>query len=218
LTGWDWTGAENEFIRALELDPNNADAHQFYALLLMALERFPQALAEIQTAEQLAPFSSRVQSVYGKILLNAGKPVEAIDRLKQAIDLEPRSANPHGRLGEVYEELGRYTEAMAIYDKARLLRGNPPDHKTFRAIQAHVYARMGKRREAERLLADLGVHGSASAYAALGKKDEAFELLFKAVKRGPPGLWSIRSDPQFSSLRSDPRWPQLLRLMNFPVD
>jgi tetratricopeptide (TPR) repeat protein len=138
--------------------------------------------------------------------------------LTQAKDLEPRNASAHGRLGAAYEEMGRYADALATYDKARQLRGNRPDYKTFRAIQAIVYARMGKRREAERLLAGLGDDGPAAAYAALGNKDEAFKLLFERVRKRGPHLYSIRSDPQLYSLRSDPRWRQLLQLMNFELN
>jgi TolB-like protein/Flp pilus assembly protein TadD len=215
---WDWSGAENALIRALELDPNNLTAHHLYALLLMALERHAKALEQIRIAADLAPLSAHVQSTLGKILLHAGNPEGAIVHLAQAKDLEPRNAATHGRLGAAYEEMGRYADALAIYDKARQLRGNPPDYKTFRAIQAIVYARMGKRREAERLLAGLGDDGPAGAYAALGNKNEAFRLLFQRVGKRSPHLYSIRSDPQFSSLHSDPRWPQLLRLMNFELN
>jgi TolB-like protein/DNA-binding winged helix-turn-helix (wHTH) protein/Tfp pilus assembly protein PilF len=221
---WDWRGGENTFRRALELDPNSVDGHHNYASLLMALGRFPEALIEIQTAEQLDPLSHQVQAAFGRILFRSGKPEEAILRLKQAIEREPRSAQAHHYLGEVYEQVGRYDEALAIYDKARILRGNPPDNPPFLAIRARVYARMGKSSEAKRLLAGLGndVPGPASqagAYAALGDRDEAFGLLFRRVERHED--WAsiiIKTDPHFASLHSDPRWPELLGRMNLPVE
>ena len=122
---WDWQGAENSIIRALELDPNNLEAHFYYSLLHLGVGRFPEAIAEIQTAEQLDPLSHQVQVTFGRILLHAGKLEEALRRVNQAIEREPRSANAHVRLAEVYEAMGRYTEALETYDKARVLRGSP---------------------------------------------------------------------------------------------
>ncbi|MCI0621203.1 MAG: tetratricopeptide repeat protein [Acidobacteria bacterium] len=223
LYDWDWRGGENSIKRALELDPNNLDAHFNYAILLLALGRFPEALTEIQSAQQLDPLSHQVQSIFGKILLDAGRRDEAILRLTQAIDREPRSAQAHHYLGEAYEQMGRHAEALAIYDKARVLRGNRPDNPPFLALRARVYARMGKRSEARRILAGLGQGGitrdfSARAYTALGDTDEAFRLLFRKVEKRDGTFGFIKTDPQFASLHSDPRWRELLRRMNFPQE
>ena len=142
--------------------------------------------------------------------------------MKQAIELEPRSALAHSRLGQVYEQMGRYTEALAIYDKAGILRGDPPDNPPFLATLARVYARMGKQSEAKRLLE--GVKNQprlvlvASAYAALGDREEAFRLLFGMVEKREDLIFSVKTDPQFASLHTDPRWKALLRRMNLPVE
>lgn len=221
---WDWSGGENSIRRALELEPNNLDAHYNYAFLLNALGRFPQAIAEIQTAERLDPLSHRVQALFGHILHRSGKPDEAVLRFKQAIEREPRSANALHGLGEVYVQMGKYTEAIEIFDKARVLKGNPPEDPLFRSSLANVYARMGKRSEAKRLLnsiaddvprSDLG----AAAYAALGDADHAFKLLFDRVeKHEDPNVVFLKTNPWLSALHSDPRWQQLLRRMNLPVE
>ena len=224
LYDWDWRRGENAFRRALELNPNSVDGHHDYASLLMAIGRFPEAITEIQTAEQLDPLSHQVQAAFGRILCRAGKPDEAILRLKRAIEREPRSAMAHHYLGEVYEQLGRYTEALAIYDKARILRGNRRDNPPFLSILARVYARMDKRSEAKGILARLGDDApgpvsQAAAYAALGDTDEAFRLLFRRVKKRAD--WApmfIKTDPQFAGLRSDPRWPELLSRINLPIE
>jgi len=215
---WDWAGAENTLKHALELDPNNLDGHFYYSLLLMTLGRFPEALAEVHAAEQLDPLSHQVQSTKGKILCLTGRHDEAEERLRQAMEREPRSANAHHRLGEVYEHTRRYDEALALYDKARILRGNPPHTKAFRATLARVYAWMGRRNEAKRLLADLGDDGPAAAYVALEERDAAFKILFQAVDERKDHVVMVRSNPQFASLHSDPRWKELLRRMNFPVE
>ncbi|MCI0621205.1 MAG: tetratricopeptide repeat protein [Acidobacteria bacterium] len=214
---WDWKGAENTMRRALELDPNNVDAHYNSAVLLMAQGRFPDALSEIQTAEQLDPLSQQVQSTFGKILFNAGKSEEAILRLKRAIERNPRNAQAHTYLAQIYEQMGKYSEALAIHDKARGLRGNPPDNPRFLAIQARLYARMGKRSEAKRVLPGIKTLPAAAAHAHLGEKDESFRLLSRMVEERHPQVFSLMSDPQFNGLHSDPRWPELLRRMNLPT-
>ncbi len=173
----------------------------------MVLGRFPEALTEIQTAEQLDPLSHLVQATFGRILLHAGRPDEAVPRLQQAIEREPRSAQAHYRLGQVYEQMGRYTEALAIWNKAQILRGGPPDSPPFLATLARVYARMGKRNEAKRILEGLKnrprLDFVASAYAALGDKDEAFRLLFGMVEKRENLIFPVKTDPQFASLHSD---------------
>jgi predicted Zn-dependent protease len=163
------------------------------------------------------PLSQQVQSTFGKILFNAGKPDEAILRLKRAIERDPRNAQAHHHLGQIYEQIGKHAEALAIYDKARVLRGNPPDNPRFRALQASVYARMGKRSEAKRMLAGIGTSPAAGAQAYLGDKDEAFRILFRMVDEREPHVFFLKSDPQFTGLHSDPRWPELLRRMNLPA-
>ena len=217
---WDWKGAENSIMRALELDPNNLEAHFHYSLLHLAVGRFAEAIAEIQTAEQLDPLSHQVQVNFGRILLHAGKLEEALRRVKQAIEREPRSSNAHVRLAEVYEAMGRYPEALETHEKVRVLRGDGLDNPIFRLSVAKVYARMGKSSEAKRMLKGLKKEvprGGAGAYAALGDKDEAFRLLFNMVEKREGGNVFIGTDPQFASLHSDPRWGELLRRMNFPA-
>ena len=214
---WDWTGAENDFRRALDIDPNNLDAHFFSAMLFMALGRFSESIAHVERAEQLDPLSSTVHSAFGRVLYRARQYDRAIPHLTQAIELEPRSADGYGRLADVYEALGRFDEALALYEKVNVLRGRPvrgPDI-------AVVFARMGKRSEANRIAAALRDTGPpaqvAQAYAVLGNNDEAFRLLFKhAAERN--SLNYVNTEPRFDSLHSDPRWQLLLRRMNLPVD
>jgi TolB-like protein/DNA-binding winged helix-turn-helix (wHTH) protein/Tfp pilus assembly protein PilF len=221
---WDWKGGENSIKRALDLDPNSLDVHYNYAFLLNALGRFQDALTEIQTAEQLDPLSHQVQSLFGSILCVAGQPDEAVRRFQQAIDREPRSANAHTGLALCYVELAKYAEAIETFDKARVLRGKPPDNPRFRALLANVYARMGKRSEAKRLLTpppDGGYEPTspAAAYAALGDHDTAFKILFRQVdERSDANVPFIKTNPGYAGLHSDPRWRELMQRMNLPAD
>ena len=90
---WDWRGAEEDFRRALDIDPNDLDAHFFSAMLFMALGRFSESIAHIERAEQLDPLSSTVHSAFGRVLYRGRKFDQAIPHLNQAIALEPRSSD-----------------------------------------------------------------------------------------------------------------------------
>jgi len=214
---WDWAGAEQDFRHALDIDPNNLDAHFFSAMLFMALGRFSESIDHIERAARRDPLSSTVQSAFGRVLYRARKFDEALPHLNQAIALEPRGSDSYGRLGDVYEALGRYDEALAVYEKVNALRGDPgrgPDI-------AIVFARMGKRKEANQLLATLRTTSPlvrlAQAYAVLGNDDEAFRLLFRLADERN-ALNYVKTEPRLDSLHADPRWRELLRRMNLPID
>jgi predicted Zn-dependent protease len=187
--------------------------------LLMALGRLPEALAEIQIVEHLDPLSHMVQVLFGRILFRAGKPNEAILRMQRAMEREPRSATAIFFLAEVYEHVGRYSEALAMYAKHKALRGKQPND-AYLSIHARIYARMGKRSEAQSILKALKPKrdSRAAAYAALGDNDEAFRLLFQRVENREEDLYSIKTDPLYASLHTHPRWTELLRRMNFPAE
>src|SRR5262245_4775745 len=145
LYDWDWKGAENSLIRAIELDPNNLNAHYFYATLLMALGRFPEAITAVQRAEQLDSVSAAVQELFGEIVYRAGQSDEAIARYKRAIELEPRKPLPYEYLGEVYSHLGKHTDAILFIEKARDVRTNTfPGLPGFNSVIAWAYARAGR--------------------------------------------------------------------------
>ena len=214
---WDWSGAEQDFGRALELDPNSLDAHFFQGMLFMALGRFPESIAHIERAEQLDPLSPTVQSAFGRILYRARRFDEAILHLNQAIELQPQAAGNYARLADVYEEMGRYDEALAFHEKEKNVSGRAQD---LSPAVARIYARMGKADEARRILDLQRTRGSqwfvlATTYAALGDNDEAFRLLFQVTEERD-ALNYVKTDPRLDSLHSDPRWQTLLRRMNLP--
>ena len=216
---WDWSGAEKDFGRALEIDPNNLDGHFFQAMLYMALGRFSESLAHIEKAEQLDPLSAAVQSGFGRILYRARKFDEAIPHLEQAIDLEPRTPGNYHRLADVYEEMGRYDEALAFQEKEDKVLGRPPG---VGPDVARIYARMGRRDKARQVLSLRRTSKRewlpfAAAYAALDDRDEAFRLLFNSVAERD-GLNYVKTDPRLDSLHPDPRWQTLLRMMNLAID
>lgn len=224
----DWAAAEQQYKHAIALDPGFPDAHQYFAYLLSALGRHSEAVSEIQIAERLDPFSAAVQSHFGRMLYRARNYAEAERRLTRATELDPRGGRGYNRLGDLYEQMGRYTDAIVIMKKALELRSDSGSARRDNPLRlARVYARMGRREEALRMLkdsernterVDLDDYLSAAVWAALGDKDQAFRLLSKSVEAKSPFSIYMNVDPPFDSLHSDPRWKSLLRRMNFPED
>jgi TolB-like protein/DNA-binding winged helix-turn-helix (wHTH) protein/Tfp pilus assembly protein PilF len=202
---WDWRSAEESIARALELNPNGTDARYIHAVLLMRLGRLSEALIEIEAAARLDPLSAQVHSTFGRILYRARKFEDAAFQLKRAIEIEPRNVAAYSRLVDVYEQMGKYSEALAIRNS------------TGAGFIGSIYARMGRTAEARKMLPFLNHHEAARVYAALGDKDEAFRCLFRMVEEREDWHIFIKSDPPFESLHSDPRWAELLRRMNIPV-
>jgi serine/threonine-protein kinase len=225
---WDWAGSERDFRRSIELDPGSVEAHRFFAFLLTALGRHSEAINEIQTAEQLDPLSSLVQSDFAQALYCAQNYEQAERRLKRAIELDPLNYGAFGRLSYVYVEMGRYTEALASLEKAEAVQsGSGGNRSRYAATFALIYARMGRRKEAARILKQLlqttdsapaSVRSVAGAWAALGNYDEAFKLLFNVIEKRNTLLIFTKVDPPLLSLHSDPRWKELIRRMNFPEE
>ena len=217
---WDWSGARQEFARALAIDSSNVDAHLFSAMLCMALGCFPEAIDHMERVEERDPLSPTVQSFFGRVLYRARRYDEAIGHLNRAIELDPQSpAGAYTRLADVYVALGMYDEALMLVEKATRIEGRPSE--TGRTVwNARIYALMGKRQEAMRLLD--GLHGSdpqllATAYTALGDYDKAFRLLFHAIDDPSFDVY-VKTDPNFDRLHSDPLWQEVLRRMNYPPD
>jgi TolB-like protein/DNA-binding winged helix-turn-helix (wHTH) protein len=220
---WDWRGAQSDFRRALEIDPNNLDALFFSGMVCMALGCFDAGIADLQRAAQLDPLSSTIQSALGRILYRARRFDEAVVQLKQAIALEPRNRGAYVRLAAVYREMGQYPDALVLLEQAEASAPLAPGPAAHTAL---IYARMGRRAESKRILEDLRAQlrgrpmpfEVAGAYAALGEKDEAFELLFRNLETRDTWAAYTMTDPSLLELHSDPRWSELLRRLNFLGD
>ncbi|MFN0181279.1 MAG: protein kinase domain-containing protein [Gemmatimonadales bacterium] len=222
LYDYDWSGAEHELRRALELDPNNARAHQQYADLLMALERHDQAIREIQRAVQLDPLSSFLESRYARVLYRARRYQEALPHVERALALDPNPGNamPYWIKAELFAEMGRYQDATANLSLAREHGGRVNE---IDAVGAMIDARAGMRAQALRTLerlrrtTDSAAFANAStayAYTALGDKDRAFHILFRLVSERDNLASHLKADPQLEPLHDDPRWSELLSKMN----
>ena len=218
LYDWDWTGAEQELGRALQLDPGSFHAHREYGHLLRFLGRHDEAVKKGQIAVQLDPQSSETQASLGWILYFARRYQEAVLHLLRAFELEPRSVVANWRLGIVCAHIGRYDEAMAAFKRIRELA--PKAEESIQAEKAWVYALMGRQREARQMISEVKGDsiGTAAVYAALGDKDAAFRILEKAVEKRRQPIVALKEIPKLENLHSDPRWKVLLRRMNFPEE
>ncbi|MEA2958693.1 MAG: eukaryotic-like serine/threonine-protein kinase, partial [Alphaproteobacteria bacterium] len=218
----DWTTAEREFKRAIELNPNYVLAHQWYALFLAWAGRPDEAVTEARRARDLDPLSLPANMCFGWVLVINRQEDQGIEELRKTIDLDPNFMIAHHRLGLGYEQKGRYNEAIAEFQKVRELSSGKPIAIT---ALAHANAASGKREEAQRGIAELQQLSkreyvspamTASIYAALGDKEQAFAWLNKADKEHDQFLPRLKTDPRFDNLRSDPRFQELERRVSLP--
>jgi len=217
---WDWAGAEREFKRAIELNPNYATAHQWYGELLGHLGRIDESLAERKMALTLEPLFPIIRSELGYSYLEARQYDRAVEEFRKATELYPDFSPAHDFLALAYEYSGLYDQALAECHKAIDLAKS--DHYLLLQL-VRISAKAGKRAEARKLLAEI-TNGAehhyfprahiAAAYIALGDKERALEWLEKAYSERDWGLPLIKTFPDFDDLRSDPRFSDLLKRMN----
>jgi tetratricopeptide (TPR) repeat protein len=210
----DWQTAENEYRRAIALDPNNVFAHRYLAATLEALGRFPESLDEAQRALALAPVSALLESAYARHLFRAREFDESIHHYQRAIELDAHDFGEYTRLAEVYEQTGRFGEAVALIEKA--LRMQDAALVASPAL-GRAYALAGRRAEALEILTYVTKHGSnprwvqgiALIYFALGDRDHGFEYLRKAFDQRQFLIY-LKVDPRFDSVREDRRFQSLV--------
>lgn len=207
---WDWTGAEREFKRAIELDPNYATAHFWYGEHLTYLGRFDEGIAEIRRAEELDPLSPIISGSVGWALHMARQPDPAIEQLHRTLELDPDFAMTHFYLGMAYEGKQMYNAAIDEYRKSADLSPLGPGIVGL----GHAYAVSGMRDQARKVLDELmkrvGKNQArpttlAIVYAGLKDGDHAFEWMEKAYEQRAEGVVYLKAQPYFDNLRSDPR-------------
>ena len=217
---WDWPGAEREFKRAIELNPNYATAHHWYCLYLDATGRPEEGIAEVRRAQGADPLSPTIDATAGVAFYFARRYDQALERLRKTLEMDPNFPNAHFWLGLVYEQTGRNEEAIAELQKAVSLSGGEPAEL---GLRAHVYASAGRRAEAQKVLAELkdlskrryvAPFDIALVYAGLGDKHQALEWLERAYEDHSFRLTWIKVWPQLDPLRGEPRFLDLLRRMS----
>jgi serine/threonine-protein kinase len=218
---WDWNAAENQHKRALELDPNNADALQFYAHLLSILGRHAEALAKIKRARELDPLNFRINAIEGMVLTYGGHADEAIIRLQKALELEPNHRVVLVMAARAYIEKGMFAEAIAATRKVREI--SPTSTEPI-AYGTYALAKSGKRADAEAGLDELlkfsatryvPPYNVALVYNALGEGEKALDYLEKAFTEKDVRMVWLKVEPKWNNLRNEPRFVELMKRMRF---
>jgi TolB-like protein/tetratricopeptide (TPR) repeat protein len=216
---WDWPGAEQEFRRAIELEPNYATAHHVYAAFLGSMRRMDEAVAEARRALALDPLSLPVNNFLGEILTYAGRYDEALAQLGRTLELDPSFSVAQESLGYAYELMGREPLAVAQLLKAKALGGESP--ALIEALR-RAFERDGVRgfrsKELEQTMLEWdGWHVTAMAisslHAKLGHSEEALTWLEKAFEARSSALVLLDMGyPEIGrALGSDPRYQDLRR-------
>lgn len=217
---FDWAGAEQEYRRALQLNPGYAAAHQLYGWHLGLVGRFDEANAELTRALDLDPLALDINAVLGVSYLRARRYDQAVTQLKRRLELDERFWLAHVYLGWTYLAQRRYDDAIAELTKARELDDN---HFALGSL-GRAYALAGRRRDALAVIDELrgwkkryvSPHTLATIYEGLGDKAQAFAWLERSfVERNELMGW-LKVDQRFDSLRSDPRFDTLLVRLGLP--
>jgi len=217
LYDWDWAGAEDEFKRALAINPGYSDAHQMYGYFVSSKGRSDEALREMRQAQELDPVSLPKTTAVGEALFDARRYDEAIAAFQKALEMDPNSGFAYWALGRSYTEKGMYPEAITAFKKSIPLSGDSPDEP---ASLGCVYARSGRKAEARKIVEELKELSKrryiapsviAELYTALGEKELAFVWLDKAYEDHDFILVLLKVEPTFDNLRSDPRFTALLK-------
>ncbi len=215
---WDWQGAEADYRRAIELDPNYPTARQWFAESLSMRGQCEEALQQAQRAVELDPLSPMINAILGRLLLTAGQPRESSALLRKQVGADPSFAPARIYLGWAYVSQGDLAGAITQYEAVRTLYDNhPPGELGF------CYAKTGRTEEAKQILAhflelqrggkDLSVE-IALVYHGLGKEQDAFAALEQAASEHSSQLQTIIENPCWKDAHADPGFRAILKKMN----
>ncbi len=219
---WDWSTAEQEFRRAITLNPRNATAHHWYAVACLApLGRLVEAMEEIKLAHALDPLSSIIARDIALLYYYYQRNYDlALEQCDRTIEQNPHFAAVYWTLGLVQEQRGEGEEAAAAFQRAIEL--SPPSPRILGALGGAL-AKEGKRDQACEILRELhelslkryiSPFELALIHFNLGKENEGFELLKRAFEDRCVELVNIHLDPRFDSVRSDARFKALFRKLH----
>lgn len=217
---WDFAGAEAEYKRAIQLVPNNSEAHYSYGNFLVAMERHDEAITELRIAQQFDPLSLTISSNIAWALYVAGRFDEAEAQAKLVVSRDPNYARGYQVLGEIYQEQGRFADSIGNFQKAKQIS----DDTISEMALGHVYATAGRKAEAEKIAAELerkvmkkeiSPFLPAVVYAGLDDKDKAFYWLERAYQERSNWLALIKAGRRLKNLRGDPRFDDLLKRVGF---
>ena len=228
---FDFPGAQREFLKAIELNPNYANAYLFYAgAYLTPMGRHEDAIAEMKKALELDPLSLPLNNMMANTYLWAGDYDKSLQQFQRTIGLDPAFPLVHFFFAGLLQELGKYDQAIKENQRGELLLGVSPEQAAAEAAEFQKAFQSGGPRGFWQKNLDITlkehkqtgaryfeVIALASAYARVGDKENAFEWLEKsyADKEGQD-ITLLRWLPDFNSLHNDPRFSVLLGRMGLP--
>jgi TolB-like protein/Tfp pilus assembly protein PilF len=214
---WDWKGAESEFREAIALNRNYVTAHHWYSVYLTAMGRELEARSEIEMAQELDPLSLAINTDVGFELYYSGHYDQAIEQLQFVLDLNPGFPLANLWMGRAYQQKRSYDLAL---DRFKQAADALPEWPVVLAAIGNVLGESGRRREARKILSELGAlsrrkyvtsYGMALVYAGLGDKAYAFKWLSEAVEERSHWLVWLKLDPRWNGISSDSRFKTLLK-------
>ncbi len=210
---WDFLGAEYEALRAIELGPRVCGGYYVYSQWCLTQCRFDEAIAAARKTVELDPLTLFKSFHLGATYLYARRYANAIEHLKQTLEIDPSFWMVHIVLALAHARIGNYHEAVAA-------AGHCPDDLARKTVLGMLAAIAGKRDDALAILHELMNEQSASPrmryrmagiHAELGDLNAAFECLGKALEGRTGQIVYLAADPSFDNLRDDPRWVDVLR-------
>jgi len=213
---WNWAEADNEFRRAIALNPNYELAHTWYASYLGAMGRYQEALTQVRRAQELDPLSLEIVTEAGRVFYFGRKYRQCIDTFHRIIELDPNNARAHNRLGITYAVTGAFQDATREFEESRRLsRADAHLDGLIGYTQARLRNREVARRLLEQLTAehDVPAFSIALVYIGLGEPERAIEWLGRAYQNRSSEMVFIMTDPLLDPLRSAPGFGDLLHRM-----
>lgn len=222
LYDWDWQGAEKEYRIALELNPNDALARDWYGEYLQAMGRNEEGFAQVRQAMQLDPLNAHFAGDLGYHFYTARQYDEAIRAFQKTLELEPNDAQAHLGLGWVYGQKKMYQEAIAELENVVSLwsKNDVPV-----ASLGKVLGDSGRKQEARKLLEELEERSKrryispyliALVQLGLGERDQAIASLGQGYTNRDQWMMFLKTDPRWDDLRSDLRFQDLIRRVGLP--
>ncbi|MFC2142153.1 protein kinase [Acidobacteriota bacterium] len=209
---WDWQGAEREFKRAIELNPNYTTAHYWYAYCLLSLKRFDECFAELDRALELEPLSLVIRGNLGEMYYYTHQYDKALEITLKTLEMDPNFSLLHIHLGYIYLQKSMYEDALKEFQKG------PYDFEI-----GITYAMMGNRADAQKTLYDLiklandkyfSAYEIATLYFLIDEEDQGFTWMRRALEEKDPYLIYLSTNPLLDDVRSDSRFKELLKTIN----
>ena len=221
VTQWDWSGAEQAFRRAIELNPRYATAHFWYARMLAGLGRYDDALERLREAHRLEPLSRVIRDNLTQFHILRNEPAIALVEARRLVELAPDYPSGHALLGRVLLLNGKPDEALIAVDRAIAMetgiRARLARIAALVALGRHdEAASLAREYEGQHAVGNLDAYWVANAYVDLGDDGQALAWLERAIAERSALVSGVRADTSMLRLRDDPRFRAIVARMGMP--